>query len=900
MTSESIRDTTTTKDLSSPLSADIRLLGNLLGTVIREQHGDAAFNLVELVRRAAKDRRGDVPGAAEQLTTAISGLDLESQRVLIKAFSNYFQLINIAEDQQRIRTLRERERQGRVQESIDEAVRALHEGGLSADDVRALLDKISIRLVLTAHPSEAKRKEVLIKIRHIAQMMSGHDRGSLLPREMHILEEAITEEIEELWQTRPTRASRATVADEVDFGVYFLTSVIMDVVVDIYADLRVTLETYYPGESWDNLPTLLRYASWIGGDRDGNPNVTPEVTLQTLASMSAAVKQVYLAEIGFLAEHLTHSGDEAGVSDELRDAVIGVGGLDERFPTEFYRQEMNLILGRLARNEYQTHLELYDDLALAETSLKHHKGTHTANGALHRVMEKVRLFGLNLVSLDIREDARLHANALDEMFRYYGLTKDYKGLPEAEKQVLLTMEIANPRPFFPIEPQFSEGTNKIIAMSRMMAAAHQRYGKAVIDTFIASMSQQPSDILAMLLLAREVGISQDIDIVPLFETIDDLKGAPEVMTALFANERYREHLKMRGNKQQIMIGYSDSGKDGGYLASNWNLYTAQQHLAEVCTAQGVALELFHGRGGSIGRGGGPTNQAILSQPPLSMQGGIKITEQGEVIAYRYSNADIARRHLNQVMHAVLLAVGKPSEAKLRPEWAEAMETLAESGRKAYRKFVYETPGFLDYWHQATPIDELANLPISSRPAKRKGSGGFSDVRAIPWVFSWMQSRAILPSWYGVGYALSAFISETENGLETLQQMYREWPFFKAVMENAQLDLAKADMGIAELYAQLVQDTGLRAQIFSEMQAEYARACEQVCKVIDVPELLHNSQVMQRSIERRNPYVDPLNFIQVDLLRKLRGMSTDTTEGKAMLQAVLATINGISAGMKTTG
>jgi len=899
MTSDAIRDTTTTKDLSSPLGADIRLLGNLLGQVIREQHGEAAFNLVEHVRRAAKARRGDVPGAAEDLTATISGLDLESQRVLIKAFSNYFQLINIAEDQQRIRTLRQRERDGKVGESIDDALGTLREAGLSASEVRALLDKISIRLVLTAHPSEAKRKEVLIKIRHIAQMMSGHDRNGLLAREQKALEGAITEEIEELWQTRPTRASRATVADEVDFGVYFLTSAIMDVVVDIYADLRASLETHYPGANWDHLPMPLRYASWIGGDRDGNPNVTPEVTLQTLATLREAVKGVYLAEIGFLADHLTHSADEVGVADELREAVIAAGGLDDGFPTEFYRQQMNLIGARLARGDYHTHLELYDDLALAETSLRHHKGTHTAGGALRRLMEKVRLFGLHLVPLDVREDARLHANALDEMFRYYGRMEAYKGLPEAEKQTLLTMEIANPRPFFPIEPHFSEATNKIIATWRMVAEAHNRYGKGVIDTFIASMSQQPSDILAMLLLAREVGIEKDIDIVPLFETIDDLHHAPDVMAALFANERYREHLKARGDRQQIMIGYSDSGKDGGYLASNWNLYTAQQNLAEMCAASGVVLELFHGRGGSIGRGGGPTNQAILSQPPLSLQGGIKITEQGEVIAYRYSNHEIARRHLHQVTHAVLLAMGGRSQPELRPEWAAAMEQLAADGRVAYRKFVFETDGFLDYWQQATPINELANLPISSRPAKRKSGGGFNDVRAIPWQFSWMQSRAILPSWYGVGYALAAFTAQ-EGGLATLRTMYREWPFFKALVENAQLDLAKADMGIAALYADLVADAGLRDQIFSEMQREYQRAREQVCNIIGVPDLLHNAPVMQRSIERRNPYVDPLNFIQVGLLRKLRRMPGDTAEQKAVLQAVLATINGISAGMKTTG
>ena len=898
MSSELILDTSTQKEISSPLGSDIRLLGNLLGTVIREQHGEDAFQLVERVRHAAKDRRSDVAGAADELTNIISGIDLESQRILIKAFGNYFQLINIAEDQQRIRVLRERERIGKVDELINAAVRALHETGKSADEVRALLRKIRVRLVLTAHPSEAKRKEVLIKLRHIAEMMSYRDRDELLPREARHLEETILEEIEELWQTRPTRASRATVADEVDFGVYFLTSVIMDVVVDLYGDLRAALRIYYPGAHWDDLPPFLRYASWIGGDRDGNPNVTPEVTLQTLETLRVAVKQTYLDEVAFLTEHLTQSADEADVSKELREAVQNTGGVNERYPTEFYRQYMNTIQGRLRQDEYHDWIELYDDLALIESSLRRNKGRHTAGGTLRRLMEKVRLFGLHLVPLDVREDARLHANALDEMFRYYGRTDDYIGLSEADKQTLLTMEITNPRPFFPIEPNFSDATNKIIATWRMIAEAHKRYGKGVIDTYIASMSQSPSDILAMLLLAREVGVAQDIDIVPLFETIDDLHNAPEVMTTLFANQRYREQLKTRGDRQQIMIGYSDSSKDGGYLSSNWNLYTAQQNLADMCAAHGIALELFHGRGGSIGRGGGPTNQAILSQPPLSMQGGIKITEQGEVIAYRYSNAEIARRHLHQVTHAVLLAMGAPPAPEVRPEWAVAMEQLAEAGRVAYRAFVYETPGFLDYWYQATPINELANLPISSRPAKRKSGGGFSAVRAIPWVFSWMQSRAILPSWYGVGRALEGFIAG--GGLDTLREMYRQWPFFTALIENVQLDLAKADMGIAALYASLVTDDGLRDQIFSDMQAEYEHACTQVCKVIDVPELLHNSQVMQRSIERRNPYVDPLNFIQVELLRQLRAMNGDDPNFKPVMRSVLATINGVAAGMKVTG
>ena len=899
MTARTTQEMTTTR-----LSSDIRLLGNLLGLIIREQHGQEAFDLVERVRAWAKARRASEPGAAAALTQAIRELDLDSLRVLTKAFSNYFQLINIAEDQQRIRVLRTREGDGQLDESVEAAIAALRAAGLTANDLRALLEQMRVRLVLTAHPSEAKRKEVLIKLRHIAQRMAELDRQVLLPRELSVLEADICEEIEELWQTRPTRASRAAVADEVDFGLYFLTTVIMDVTIGLYADLQASLERHYPDEDWSHLPGVLRFASWIGGDRDGNPNVTPEVTLETLATLRRAARETYLAELQVLRDHFTQSADETPVSEALRAAVLAGGGPDERYPTEIYRQHMNQVYDRLAADGYPTNRELLADLLLVEDSLLQNRGRHVARGMLARLIHKVRLFGLHLAPLDIREDARLHAAALDEIFRAYGRCDSYLALPEADRQMLLTMEIANPRPFFPIEPTFSEATNRIIATWRMIAQAHRRYGKIVIDTFIASMSQQPSDILALLLLAKEVGVQDDLDLVPLFETIDDLERAPAIMETLFENPAYRQHLAARGARrglrQQIMIGYSDSSKDGGYLASNWGLYAAQQKLAAVCARYGVSLQLFHGRGGSIGRGGGPTNRAILSQPPESLRGGIKITEQGEVIAYRYSNAEIARRHLHQVMHAVLLALGAPAEQTVPPDWRGAMDALARAGERAYRSFVYETPGFLDYWQQATPINELANLPISSRPAKRTQGGGFESVRAIPWVFSWMQSRAIIPSWFGVGYALASFCADRPDGLALLQTMYRQWSFFHALMENVQLDLAKADMGIAELYAGLVTDAALRETIFGQMKAEYLRSAHMVCQVIGQPALLSNAPVMQRSIERRNPYVDPLNFIQVELLRRLRLLDPESPEYRPYLRAALATINGIAAGMKTTG
>jgi phosphoenolpyruvate carboxylase len=476
---------------------------------------------------------------------------------------------------------------------------------------------------------------------------------------------------------------------------------------------------------------------------------------------------------------------------------------------------------------------------------------------------------------------------------------EYSSLPEAEKCVLLRREIESRRPLFPEASDFSPETNEVIATWRMIARAHRRYGPLCIDTVIASMCQSASDVLTMLLFAREVGVQDHVDLVPLLETVDDLHAARDIMSTLFDDPAYRAYLAGRGMRQQIMIGYSDSNKDGGYLASNWNLYTAQEALAELSKASGVAIEFFHGRGGSIGRGGGPTNRAILSQPRSTMTGHIRITEQGEVIAYRYNNPQIARRHLHQVISAALLATGTPGEDTIRAEWQAALDEMSEQSLKAYRALVYETPNFVDYWQQATPMNELAYLPIGSRPAKR-GGGGFTSIRAIPWVFSWMQNRAIIPSWYGIGTALEWYEQHHNDGLKVLRAMYQEWPFFNAVIENVHLDLAKADLGIAALYNDLVKDADLRQQIFGRIQAEYDRTCRWVMEVIGEKAILENSPAMKRSIERRNPYVDPLSVIQVSLLRRLRAAEPDTPEFEALMDAIHATINGIAAGMKTTG
>lgn len=892
----------TSTDLNAALSADVKFLGALLGRVIREQHGAAAFDLVESVRALAKARRRGDETATRDLEAQIADLPLDALRVLTKAFSNYFQLINIAEDQQRIRVLRRREADGRLDESLESAVSALRASGIDAAGMQAILNRLRIRLVMTAHPSEAKRKEVLFKQRLLARTMWSNDSARLLPRERRVLEATLIEAIEELWQTRPNRASRPTVGDEVEYGVYFITSSIMDVSLALYDELQDVLRRAYPEADWAELPPVLRFASWIGGDRDGNPNVTADVSLQTMATLRTAAREVYLNEIAFLRERLTQSLDEIGASPALLEQVRHHAASDpvvSRTQDEVYRVFMSVIHDRLKADEYATAADFLADLQVVEESLRSHLGQYAAHGTLRHLIQKVKLFGFHLVPLDIREDARLHQAALDEMFRAYGQVESYSDLSEDAKQALLTAEIQSRRPFFPVDPHFSEGTNRIIDTWRMIARAHREFGTGCIDSVIASMSTAASDMLTMLLLAREVGVQDDVDIVPLFETIDDLKAAPGIMEAVFHNPEYRRHLTARGMRQQIMLGYSDSNKDGGYLASNWNLYTAQKALADVCARHGVELELFHGRGGSIGRGGGPTNRAILSKPPSAFQGAMKITEQGEVIAYRYSNLEIARRHMHQLMHAALLSLGGMGSREALPAWSAALDELSETGARAYRRFVYETPGFLEYWYQATPINELARLPIGSRPAKRS-KGGFESVRAIPWMFSWMQSRAIIPSWFGVGTALETFMNDHDDGLTLFQTMYREWPFFSVLIDNVELDLAKADMGIAALYAQLVSDDGLRDQIFNSMRLEHERACRLICLITDEPDLLAKSAVLKLSIDRRNPYVDPLNFIQVALLRRLRSFTPGTDDYEATLNVLLSTINGIAAGMKTTG
>ena len=581
----------------SALSRDIHLLGNLLGELIVEQHGEEALRLVEDFRKLAIQRRAeDDPALLDELWRRVLALNAGEREILVKAFSNYFQLINIAEDIQRARVLRQRERGGIVRESVADALRSLLAAGLGAADLASLFDNLRVRLVLTAHPSEAKRKEMLVKLHAISEMMDRHDREDFPPRERAVFLAALREQIEALWQTPANRSTSKTVMDEVDFGLYYLTSVIMDVVIDVYEDLIRSLDEACPEADWSQPQGLLRFASWIGADRDGNPNVTADVTLQTLATLRRAALQLWLREVTQLQEQLTQAVAAGQDVAELRATLAqqpDAAQLEARWPGQPWRQLLQVVARRLqatlddSPGAWADNRELIDELERIRQSLIANGSRQVANGSLLRLIRKLRLFGLHLVPLELREDAGLHRDALDELFRFYGIEDDYTGLPETAKQALLTQEIANPRPFFPTDASnFSENTQRVIRTWRMVAEAQARYGAIVIDTFIASMSQAPSDMLAMLLLASEVGVADQLELVPLLETIDDLYGGPDIMETLFANEAWMRHLQARGRRgglhQQIMVGYSDSSKDGGYLASNWHLYRAQQLLTETC------------------------------------------------------------------------------------------------------------------------------------------------------------------------------------------------------------------------------------------------------------------------------------------------------------------------------
>lgn len=915
-------------DLQQRLSATIHMLGDLLGETIIEQEGREIFDLEEEIRGLTKSfRAGDETAEARiiELTEQLAD-DLPRAMPVLSAFATYFQLVNLAEEEQRVRVLRQRarvahERGVPMSETIADAVHRLRAEGVSADDMRDLLDHLFIMPVFTAHPTEAKRRTILFKMRDIADALYKLDLHDLLPDEEAEIERSIREIIVAIWQTDETRDRRPTVRDEVENGLYYFQSTLFDLLPEIYEELESALEEKYPDEEFD-IPVFLRYGSWMGGDRDGNPYVTLDVTEETLREQKDLTLKLYRQNIVDMYHHLSMGQTRTDFSDELLESIeedaeqLGEYGQSilEEFRLEPYRQKLSLIHRRLelaaeeneqqwenrtlAPNAYHDADAFLEDLYLIRDSLREHRGAVLAQGRLRDLIWRVRIFGFHLATLDVRQHAERHRTAMTEIMKRYNLADDYASLPEGEKVALLTDEIDSPRPLTALL-DFSEETNETVALFRLIRQAHENIGRDAIQTYIISMTEDVSNVLEVLLFAKDAGLFGKIDVVPLFETVDDLHAAPEVMSALFETEIYREHLRRRGDSQQIMIGYSDSNKDGGFLRANWELYKAQRSLADTCDAYDIQLTLFHGKGGTIGRGGGRANQAILAQPPKSVQGRIKLTEQGEVISDRYSNDAIAHRHLEQLVDAVLLSSGKRPEMVQEETWGTIMEELGEHSFDAYKDLVNH-PDFLTYFHEATPIDQIGQLNIGSRPSKRKQTKGIQDLRAIPWVFAWTQSRVNLPGWYGLGTGVETWLDDGDydERLSELSEMYLRWPFFRTVIDNAQMSLRKGDMTIATLYSTLT-DEETRASIFTMIREEYERTERIILAITGYQDLLDNEPWLQRSIRLRNPYVDPLNYIQVAMLRRLRDEPAPD-EAEELLNAILLSVNGVAAGVRNTG
>jgi phosphoenolpyruvate carboxylase len=912
------------------LSNDIRLLGGLLGEVMRRVAGEPAFDLEEAIRAAAKSLRA-APSVEEarRLVDRIARRDLPALRTLIRAFTIYFDLVNLAEQQARVRTLRRRGlRQDSVSESVEQALQQLRRQGVTADQLADHLDQALLCPVFTAHPSEARRRTVLEKIWRITEQMDRLERADLLPQERGHATDAIAEEIEALWMSDLVRVNRPTVLDEVRQGLEVVEGALFDVVPRLYRNMEDAVAHVFP-DYRGRLPAFLRFGSWIGGDRDGHPSVTHTVTAQAVRLQQELLLRYYHKRIDDLGGRLSLTDTFAPIDDHFRASLesdrselpeLASAGLHEP-----YRFRCRAIAARLERTLkhigsadlswgerapspppgiYQNADQLRADLAGLIDALRRVNARASATGAVQDVLRLVEVFGLHLLTLDIRQHSARHTAALDEIFRWAGVHLVYKDLSAEERFRLLETELSGTRPLIPTHLNFSENTVEVVQTFRTIATILERQSSEVIRTYIISMSMEPAHLLEVLLLAREAGLFvpgevSRLDIIPLFETLQALREAPAILERLFAQPIYRDHLRLRGGRQEVMIGYSDSNKESGFLMSVWALYKAQTELVELARREGITLVFFHGRGGAIGRGGGPANRVIQGQPPGTVEGRIRITEQGEVIADRYGHHAIAERHLAQVVHAVLLTSFPAAGAHPDPAWEHVLERMATSARRHYRALVYETPEFLTYFTQATPISEISHLKIGSRPARRGPATGIEDLRAIPWVFSWMQSRHTLPGWYGLGSAMEEYLREEPNGLAVLQTMYDRWPFWSTALDNAQMILAKADLTIARLYADLVEDQAMADRIFGTIAAEYQRTVELICRVTRQSALLERMPVLQKSIQQRNPYVDPLSFVQLVMLRRLRAEESPDAE-EELRTGVLESINGVAAGLKNTG
>jgi phosphoenolpyruvate carboxylase len=915
-----------TADISSkdlPLRDDVRLLGRILGETLREQEGQASYDLIENVRRAAvRFRKTQDERDRVELDKTLDAMSPSETLVVVRAFSYFSQLSNIAEDLHHNRRHRAHLTAGTAHKdgSLTLALDRIEAKKLDKKTLQSFLDSAVISPVLTAHPTEVQRKSILDCQLIISRLLSDRDRVDMTPDDLAENEEALHRFVLILWQTRMLRTAKLTVADEIKNGLEFYRYTFLNEIPKIYAGLEKQLEARFDKNI--KVPPLLRVGSWIGGDRDGNPFVTHDVMDYAVQEHSALVLEHYLSETHLLGRRLSLTDRLVEVSDELRKLSDASPDKSQNRNDEPYRRALILIYSRLSATAkklgheishlppvdknaapYPTAAEFIADLDVLIESLFKHGAVYLARGRLANLRRAAEVFGFHLAPLDMRQHSAILQQTVSELL---GTGAAYDALDEAAKrQVLLNALQANKILLGDLD-SYSAVAQSELRIMQTAATLQQRFGRAALPNHIISKTDAVSDMLELALLMQQVGLLESgknpalhVNIIPLFETIEDLRSCGPIMEKLFSIPYYRALLKSRGDTQEVMLGYSDSNKDGGYLTANWELYKAELVLVEVFKKHGVELRLFHGRGGTVGRGGGPSYDAILAQPPGSVNGQIRITEQGEVISSKYSNPEIGRRNLETMIAATMEAtlLHHQGADSAMPEYHRIMEQLSLNAFAAYRKLVYETPGFTEYFFIATPIREIAELNIGSRPSARKASDKIEDLRAIPWVFSWGLNRTLLPGWLGFGSAVKQFIEkEGEAGLAQLQAMYQNWAFFRGLMSNMDMVLSKTDMGIAASYSELVKDLDLRTRIFGAINQEHDDTLAMLFKVTGNTTLLQDNPAFARSLLTRTPYIDPLNHLQIALLLRHRAGDND----ELVKRAIHLTINGIATGLRNSG
>jgi phosphoenolpyruvate carboxylase len=924
-------------DKDAPLKEDIRLLGRILGDVLREQEGEAVFDVIETIRQTAvRFRREDDAAAGKELTTLLNKLTREETISVVRAFSYFSHLANIAEDQHHIRRRRAHLLAGSKpqQGSVGFALDKLKSAGVAKDTVQTFFREALIAPVLTAHPTEVQRKSTLDAEHDIARLLAERDLP-LTPKERHANLQLLHARIATLWQTRMLRYSKLTVADEIENALSYYRITFLRELPGLYDDIDDELAAHYGAD-----PAALQHASyvqmgsWIGGDRDGNPNVNAATMQQALARHATTILDFYLDEVHALGAELSISTLMVAVTPALQALADSSPDASPHRSDEPYRRALIGIYARLAataralgatnilRKEVGPAAPYPDaeafgaDLQVLIDSLAANHGAMLARPRLAHLKRAAAIFGFHLASLDMRQTSDVHQRVLAELFAGAAVEPAYAELPEPRKVALLLAELGQPRLLYSPYASYSDETNGELAILRAAREIRQRYGVRAIRNYIISHTETVSDLLEVLLLQKETGLLRpgagelDAMVIPLFETIPDLQRAAGIMREWMALPLVATLIARQGQLQEVMLGYSDSNKDGGFLTSNWALYQAEIELVKVFAEAHVKLRLFHGRGGTVGRGGGPSYEAILAQPPGTVNGQIRLTEQGEIIASKFSNAEIGRRNLELLVAATLEASLMPQPAaganRARLAGFEAvMAELSERAYHAYRGLVYETPGFTDYFFAATPIAEIAELNLGSRPASRKSSRRIEDLRAIPWGFSWGQCRLLLPGWYGFGSAIGDWIAAgpREERIATLQAMYKEWPFFATLLSNMDMVLAKTDLAIASRYAELVADAALRERIFKRIAAEHGNTLRCLETITGAHERLAGNPLLARSIQNRFAYLDPLNHLQVELIQRHRSQAEQPEPGQfdnRVHRGIHLSINGVAAGLRNTG